>query len=64
MEISLRLNGREISARGVVRSASQNRGMGIEFVELSEADRQYLVELDEGKHRAPLSRAQGNTGTR
>ena len=64
VEISLRLNGREISARGVVRSASQNRGMGIEFVELSEADRQYLVELDEGKHRAPQSRAQGNTGTR
>jgi sec-independent protein translocase protein TatA len=53
LEISLRLNGREIAARGVVRSASPNRGMGIEFVEIGEADRQYLEELAQEKTRAP-----------
>ena len=64
VEISLRLNGREIAARGVVRSASQNRGMGIEFVEMGEADRQYLEELAQEKQRAPHSRAQGHSGSR
>jgi len=49
LDISLRLNGREIFARGTVRSSKPNWGMGIEFTDISEDDKSYLTDLAEGR---------------
>jgi hypothetical protein len=44
-EMVLRVHGREIMIRGVVRNSKKLWGMGIEFVEISEEDKKYLAGL-------------------
>jgi hypothetical protein len=45
VEVVLRLNGREVRAKAVVRSAKPSWGMGLEFTEVSDDDRIFLGSL-------------------
>ncbi len=45
LEITLRLEGREIHATAVVRVSKPNWGMGIQFLKMSDEDRAFLVDL-------------------
>jgi len=47
LEVTLRLEGREIQATAVVRTSKPNWGMGVQFLKLSEEDRSFLTELVE-----------------
>jgi hypothetical protein len=44
IEVTFRVNGRQISALGIVRNKDGARGMGIEFVKISKEDQQVLLE--------------------
>lgn len=47
LDVTLRLEGREIHASAVVRSSKPNWGMGIQFLKLSDEDKAFLTELVE-----------------
>jgi hypothetical protein len=47
LEITLRLEGREVQATAVVRTSKPNWGMGLQFLKLSDEDRAFLTELVE-----------------
>jgi hypothetical protein len=48
VEVTFRVNGKEISASGIVRNA-KGRGMGIEFTEISKQGQQVLIEAGGNK---------------
>jgi hypothetical protein len=47
IDVTLRLEGREICATGVVRTSKPNWGMGVQFLKISDEDRIFLTELVE-----------------
>jgi len=52
LEVTLRLEGREIQASAVVRVSKPNWGMGIQFLKMSDADRTFLIDLVENPAKA------------
>jgi hypothetical protein len=44
IDVTFRVNGRQISASGIVRNKDGARGMGIEFVKISKEDQEVLLE--------------------
>jgi hypothetical protein len=52
LDVVLRLNGREVRARAVVRSAKPQWGMGLEFIKISDEDKAFLKALVEGPRAA------------
>jgi hypothetical protein len=47
LEVTLRLEGREIQVTAVVRTSKPNWGMGLQFLKISDEDRTFLTELVE-----------------
>jgi hypothetical protein len=45
LEVTLRLEGREIHATAVVRGSKPNWGMGVQFLKMSDDDRAFLMDL-------------------
>jgi PilZ domain len=58
LEVTLRLEGREIQATAVVRGSKPNWGMGIQFLKISDADRAFLIDLVENPEK---THKQGNS---
>lgn len=45
LDVTLRLEGREIHASAIVRTSKPNWGMGLQFLKMSDGDRNFLVDL-------------------
>jgi hypothetical protein len=45
VELTLRLNAREVSVKAIVRNSRPGWGMGMEFTDVSDADREFLNQL-------------------
>lgn len=48
IEVALRLEGKEVHATAVVRGSKPNWGMGVQFLKMSDIDRDFLIDLIEG----------------
>lgn len=53
IEVALRLEGKEVHATAVVRGSKPNWGMGVQFLKMSDADRDFLIDLVEGPAAQP-----------
>jgi hypothetical protein len=58
IEVALRLEAKEVHATAVVRGSKPNWGMGVQFLKMSDADRDFLIDLIEGP--AAQSHRQGS----
>ena len=52
LDVTLRLEGREVQATAVVRVSKPNWGMGVQFLKMSDEDRAFLIDLVENPAKA------------
>jgi len=50
VEVTFRVNGKQIAATGIVRNKDGPRGMGIEFIKISKQDQQALIDASNNKN--------------